>query len=556
MRQNEWKEMRKQSNVARQRNYRRPTPPKAGNMSSKALTWFASRGISKETLEALHVTEGKEWMPQKNCECNTVQFNYYRDGELINTKFRTGDKQFKMVQNAELLPYNLDSIKDTDTVYITEGEMDALTLYECGIHNVVSVPNGANANLQYLDDVWEDYFEDKTHVIICVDTDKKGLILRDELVRRFGADICRIATYGDTCKDANELLMQSGKDAVLEAVSNAKEVKVEGVFTVADFEEALDALYQNGMQKGVMIGHRCFDDLCSFETKRLCVVTGIPGGGKSEFLDEIAERLNIRYGWRFAYFSPENSPLSYHASKLIEKFTGKKFGHDTLPIDDYALAKKKLDDDFSFISPSDNFRLDNILAKARSLVRRRGIKALVIDPYNKLESEMGSRSETQYISQILDTLTNFAKLNDLLIFLVAHPTKLQRDKDTGQIQCPTLYDIAGSAHFYNKCDFGLIVHRDRAENATLVRVAKVKFRHLGETGDAYFRYNINNGRYVPYTMGQVEIAWDNSNHLITPPLFEQEAYEPEKEEQTNDVQMQSYQGVFDYEEDPFREPYF
>lgn len=126
-------------------------------MSSKAIAWFAGRGISKKTLEQMRVTEGMEWMPQKNGQANTIQFNYYRRGELVNTKFRTGDKCFKMVSGAELLPYNIDAIKGQKECIITEGEMDALSFIECGRTDVVSVPNGANANLSYLDDYIEEY---------------------------------------------------------------------------------------------------------------------------------------------------------------------------------------------------------------------------------------------------------------------------------------------------------------------------------------------------------------------------------------------------------------
>jgi twinkle protein len=192
--------------------------------------------------------------------------------------------------------------------------MDALSFYECGRHDVVSVPNGANANLDYLDDYIEEYFDDKETIFIASDTDTKGVILRDELIRRFGAERCRVLEYGEGCKDANEHLMKYGSDSLLKCLANAPEIKLEGIFTVSDFEQSLDALFEYGMQKGVTIGHDNFDRLLSFETKRLCVVTGIPGSGKSEFIDEIAERLNMRYGWRFAYFSPENAPLAYHAS--------------------------------------------------------------------------------------------------------------------------------------------------------------------------------------------------------------------------------------------------
>ena len=492
--------------------YKKPTHTGSSQMSQKALAWFAGRGISEKTLREMKVTEGQEWMPQKNGKANTVQFNYYKDGVLVNTKFRTGDKCFKLCSGAELLPYNIDAIKGTKECIITEGEMDALSFWEIGRHDVVSVPNGANANLSYLDDYIETYFDDKETIYIASDTDAKGTMLRDELMRRFGAERCRVLEYGEGCKDANEHLQKYGKQSLMECLQNAPETKLEGIFTVSDFEQSLDAIFEHGLQQGVTIGHQNFDKLCSFETKRLCIVTGIPASGKSEFIDEIAERLNIRYGWRFAYFSPENAPLEYHASKLIEKFTGKHFSKQHLGWGEYKHVKNHIENNFFFISPKEDFKLETILDRAKFLVRRKGIKALVIDPYNRLESEQGNRSETLYISQTLDKLTNFAQRNDILIILMAHPTKLPKNKD-GVIEVPTLYDISGSANFFNKADFGIVVHRDRINNTTEVHVQKVKFKHLGECGTAIFKYNLNNGRYVPY-YGNNEVEWDNTNHLL------------------------------------------
>ena len=225
----------------------------------------------------------------------------------------------------------------------------------------------------------------------------------------------------------------------------------------------------------------------------------------------MAERLNMRYGWRFAYFSPENAPLAYHASKLIEKFTGKHFDQKHLTFGEYKQVKEHLEQNFFFIAPSD-YKVDTILEKAKYLVRRKGIKALVIDPYNRLEDEKSGMKETDYISQLLDRLTNFAQQHDILIILMAHPTKPAKNKD-GKIDPPTLYDISGSAHFFNKADFGIVVHRDRVNNTVEIRIEKVKFRHLGEPGTALMKYNLNNGRYVPYYPEQ-EPQWDNTNHLI------------------------------------------
>ena len=491
--------------------YKKPAPRQYQAMSERALTWFRGRGISEETLADCRVTEGEEWMPQKNGKVNTVQFNYYLNGELVNTKFRTGDKCFKLCSGAQLIPYLIDNIKGQKECVITEGEMDALSFYECGVKTVVSVPNGANANLGYLDDFIEDYFEDKETIYIASDTDTKGILLRDELLRRFGAERCRVVTYGDGCKDANEHLMKYGRESLLQTIRDAPEIKLEGVFDLSDFEDNLDALFEHGMQKGATIGHDNFDRLCSFERKRLCVVTGIPGSGKSEFIDEIAERLNIRYGWRFAFFSPENAPLAYHAGKLIEKFTGKRFSKETLPIEEYRQVKRHIEQEFSFINPKEDYKLSSIIERGQFLVRRKGIKALVIDPFNRLDDESEYQNETRHISKILDNLTNFAQRNDVLVILMAHPTKQPRNKD-GIIEAPTLYDISGSAHFYNKTDFGIVVHRNRIEDYVEVHVQKVKFRHLGSVGTALFKYNLTNGRYVPYTQ-DIEPVWDNSNHL-------------------------------------------
>lgn len=494
--------------------YRRPEPRPDNGYSAKLEAWLRlERGISPETARGMGVTEGPEFMPQTKKVMNTLQFNYYRDGVLVNTKFRDGGKRFKFVQGAELIPYNLDGIKGTRECIITEGEMDALAFAECGRTDVVSAPAGANANLSWLDDCMEGWFDGKDTIYIAADSDSKGAVLRDELVRRLGPERCRIVTYGDGCKDADEHLVKYGKASLLERLAAAREVKVEGVFTVPDFEDALDNLYERGMQKGVTVGHPNLDSLLSLETKRLLVVTGIPGSGKSEFIDEMAERLNIRYGWRFAYFSPENFPLEYHASKLIEKATGSRFGVKNTGRDIYTRAKEWLGRDFAFIAPSEGYRLDGILERAEYLVRRKGIKALVIDPYNRLEDDTGYGSETQYVSRLLDKLLNFAQRNDVLVILMAHPTKMRKAPGEKAAPIPNLYDISGSAHFFNKADFGICVHRDREADEVHIYVQKVKFRHLGECGVAKFRYNVNNGRYTPYD-GYSDPQWDNSDHLL------------------------------------------
>jgi len=506
--------------------YRKPKPRPASKFSEKMLAYIKSRGISEETLTAMKVTEGIEGMPRKDGsfkDMNTIQFNYYHNGELVNTKFRTGDKCFKMVSGAELLPYNIDSIKGAPNCIITEGEFDALSFYEAGYHNVVSVPNGANTNLEWLDDYQEDYFDDKETIYIASDTDTKGEVLKNELLRRFGVERCKVVEYGEGCKDANEHLVKYGQKSLCKCIENAKLIPVDGVFTLSDIESRMDVLYQTGLKQGATIGHYNFDEYCSFETKTLGIVTGIPNHGKSEWLDEMVYRLNLRYGWKWAYFSPENEPLELHMAKLIEKFVGKKFSKDTMQIAEYTYAKQHINANFFFICPNDDYKPETILAAAKALVRRYGIKGVVIDPYNYLEAQMEhNQNETQYISELLGKFKTFAKINDVVVIIVAHPAKMQKNKQTLKYDPPTLYDISGSAHFYNKADFGITVHRDFDNDLTEVYVQKVRFRHLGKKGVAKFKYNLTNGRYVPAPEIAGELPqWDNTNHL-TEKIKEQE----------------------------------
>lgn len=495
--------------------YKRPAPVSNTILMPDTIKWFLGRGISEETLKEAKVTDGPHFMPQVGHETQTMHFNYYLNGELINVKYRTPNKDFALESGAELIPYNLDAITGQKECIITEGEMDCLSFIECGHPNCISVPNGANANLSYLDDFIDGWFEDKQTIYIAVDTDQKGIQLRDELIRRFGAERCKILTYGDDCKDANEVLMRHGRQALEKCLANAEEIRTEGIFSVSDFEEHLDDIFAHGMPRGLEIGIPNFDRLCRFETKRIAIVTGIPGSGKSEFMDQIAINMSLTHGWRFGVFSPENCPFAYHASKLIEKTVGKRFQAQTMTREEYSTAKSFVDSNFYFIDPKDDYNVDTILEKAGYLVRRFGIKGLIIDPFNRLDLDFATNKETDEIRNILRKLIDFAQRNDILIFLVAHPKKCSTDKD-GLIMPPTLYDIAGSAHFYNMADYGIIVHRDRVNDCVEIKIQKVRFQHLGNVGAAKMKYNINNGRYSPLEDGQA-VNWDNTNRLSAKP---------------------------------------
>ena len=475
------------------------TPDIINNVGTKVEEWFKSRGISKETLRALKITEGPEFMPQTGKVENAIHFSYFLGNDLINIKYRDGRKNFKLYKGAEKIFYNINNIIGYEYCVIVEGEMDALAIYEAGIHNVISVPNGATLNsnnLDYLDNCI-DYFSDKEKIIIGVDSDEAGQALQTELVRRLGAEICYIVNFND-CKDANEYLLKYGKEKLAECISGAKPVPLENVTTFRDIEGEITDFVENGFKKGFQIGIKNFDDIFSTYTGQFITVTGIPSSGKSDFVDQMVVGYNANYGWKTAFASPENAPTYLHAHKLMRKVWQDMPRKDQIGSDKWNQVADHVNDNFFFID-MDRYTLESVLRKGAELVKRKGIKCLIVDPFNKVR-DIDSKTEdvNKYTMEYLTKIETFAKKYDVLVIVVAHPTKMYKDAN-GKIEEPTMYNIKGGGEWYDASYHGLLVHRDYDNKTVKAKVLKVKFQNLGENGaEAHFKWEPRSGCFIPH----------------------------------------------------------
>ena len=467
-------------------------------VSSKVIEWFKQRGISKDTLEEINVSEGLEFMPQTGKVENTIKFNYMIGNELINIKYRDGHKHFKLYKGAEKVFYNINSIVGYDTCVIVEGEMDVLSYHEAGINNVISVPNGATLNhnnLDYLDNCI-DYFEDKEKIILAVDADEAGIALQTELIRRLGAEVCFLVNFID-CKDANEYLLKYGKEELAGTISECRPVPLENVTTFKDIEHEVTDFVQNGFKKGYQIGLSNFDEIFSTYTGQFITVTGIPSSGKSDFVDQMVVGYNNNYSWKTAFASPENAPTYLHAHKLM-----RKVWQDMPRKSDIGTAKWKqvaehVNDNFFFID-MERYTLETVLRKGAELVKRKGIKCLVIDPFNKIRDiDCKTEDVNRYTMEYLTKIEMFAKKYDVLVFIVAHPTKMYKNSD-GKIEEPNMYNIKGGGEWYDASYHGLLVHRDYDAKTVKAKVLKVKFQNLGENGaEAHFKWDPRSGCFIP-----------------------------------------------------------
>jgi len=480
---------------ASDKEYVRPEPFVEKLLESKVTEWFESRGISQGTLTALGVGEGPEYMPQTGKQENTIQFNYIIGDQLINVKYRDGRKNFKLYKGAEKV---INSIIGYDSCVITEGEMDVLALHEAGVKNVISVPNGATLhhnNLDYLDNCI-DYFEDKQKIILAVDTDEPGLALRAELVRRLGAEVCFLVDFKE-CKDANEYLITHGKEKLKETISKARAYPLENVTTFKDIEGDVKDFVTNGFKPGFQIGLENFDNIFSTYTSQFITVTGIPSSGKSDFVDQMVVGYNANYNWKTAFASPENAPNYLHAHKLMRKVWGNMPQREDIGGAKWNEVADHVNDNFFFID-MEKYTLESVLRKGAELVKRKGIKCLVIDPFNKVRDKNASSIDVNiYTMEYLTKIETFAKKYDVLVFIVAHPTKMYKNSD-GKIEEPNMYNIKGGGEWYDASYHGLLVHRDYERKNTKVKVLKVKFQNLGDNGaECFFTWEPKSGRFIP-----------------------------------------------------------
>lgn len=486
-------------------------PPKINiNLTERIISWFNKRGITEPTLAHYKIGESLEFMPQVQAKRRVINFNYYRDNQIINIKFRDAEKNFKLVSGAELIFYGLNNIKDSEICYIVEGEMDALSLHEAGLYSVVSVPNGAskgNQRLEYLDNCFK-FFENKKVIILCTDNDDPGLELRNELARRLGTYRCKYVEFGEF-KDANEVLIEKGAETLRNIIKEAKDFPIEGVININNIWQNVLNYNENGI-KNYSIGLSGGDEYFKMSMGEWSVVSGIPNSGKSDVLDQVLCNIAMKHDFRCAMFSPESYPYEGHIKRIANKLMSKNCSNDDLDA-----VKNFIEQHFYWIKIDlENLTLKSILDAFKQLVFRKGINVCVIDPWNMLDHS--AQRDHSYIGRTLSEITQFCQQTKTHLFLVAHPRKIE--SEGGQYKKPTLYDISGSADFFNKAYNGLIVYRNIGQKTSYgsdsvkIYVEKVKRKENGQLGSFEIAPDFKNGgtyKSVSEVDKKFEIIKDN-----------------------------------------------
>jgi twinkle protein len=480
-------------------------------LSSEAVAWLQSRGISQKTAEKAGVTSTRHWIQALGKETECIQFPYKNKGQEYAYKIRSiEDKGFSCNGSPQTF-FNIELAERNDWLIICEGEMDVLAFMEGGYNSVVSVPNGAvmkvvDGHIDPKDDnkfkfLWEakKQIDAAAKIVIATDSDAPGQAMAEEIARRIGKDRCWKIEYPEGCKDANDVLMSAGADGVDNIVVNSKPWPVAGLYDAEHFYEELDDIYDRGMGRGESTGYNNVDELYSVVTGQLTVVTGHPSSGKSEFIDQIMVNLAQSKGWKFAICSFENEPR-IHIAKLISKHLRKPFFDGPSPRmtkEELGRGKEFVQSHFSFLYQADGSlsSVDSIIERLKVAVLRHGVRGAIIDPYNYIQKGRDV-SETDWVSDVLTKLRVFAQAHGIHLWFVAHPTKMMRDQ-TGKVPAPKGYDISGSAAWFAKADVGLTVHRPDPANsiASEIHIWKCRFSWVGKQGHTELDFDVPTSTY-------------------------------------------------------------
>ena len=251
------------------------------------------------------------------------------------------------------------------------------------------------------------------------------------------------------------MFLDDGAEEVKRIIDSAEPYPVAGLSSATDFMDRLTDLWTKGTGKGASTGFSSADQIYTVVPGQLTVVTGYPSSGKSNFVDQLMVNLAQSQDWKFALCSFENAP-EIHISRLIEIHLRKRFfeGRNRMSEDEFKRGLDWVNDHFTFMTSesSEPATIDSILARAKVAVARTGIRGMVIDPYNYIETDR-STSETDAISYMLTRIQAFAKSAGVHVWFVAHPAKMVRSGN--DLPRPDGMAIAGSMAWWAKADCGL-----------------------------------------------------------------------------------------------------
>lgn len=446
--------------------------------SNDAVKYLGHRGISEKVCQKYEITtrsDNKDILvfPFKD-DSGNLRFIKYRNTKFVKNETK-GSKEWCEKDCMPIL-FGMAQCEDFSRLVITEGQIDSLSLAEAGIKNACSVPTGA------LGSTWVphcyDWVQKFDEIVIFGDNEKGHITLVDMIQNRFSHKKVKIVRMCDYLgeKDANDILRNHGKDALITAVENAETVLNKQVRDAADIKR-VDI---SSIPK-IKSGFKRLDELLEggFMYGQVILVTGKRGAGKSTVCSQfVCEALEQNHN---AFIYSGELPDFFVKDWLDRQLTGKE--HPTISQTEQCenFYRNRLFIYNNEIIDSEDSELKTLPELIEELAAQKDVKLALID--NLMTAITCNVNENLYRqqSEFVGKLARISKAYNMVIMLVAHPRKSSNEFDND--------DVSGSADITNRVDVVMSYDKDSKRKQSDLRVLKVTKNRINgkvEDIDLYF----------------------------------------------------------------------
>lgn len=494
--------------------YTKPNSDILYPMTEEIVTYLATRRISEQTL--------LDWKIAADEKGNIV-FPFYRDDVLTYVKYRVPRKHTKedkspkewQMPNTEPILYGMDMTTFNKPLVIVEGEIDALSMYEAGVTNVVSVPCGCK-NMDWINLCWE-YIEKFNEIILFGDSDEPGLEMVSTLSKRLGEDRCMVPKeypeciwngkdLNRICKDANEILMCYGPEYLKNMVDSCEPAPIKGVLELSQIPFVDPTSVPRIMTRIPMLDNM----IGGLSEGGVTVVSGKRAEGKSTLAGPILLSA-IQQGFNVCAYSGELSAYKFLEWTMLQATERQYIAYKTDPRSGKNICfveneiqkriKAWLEGHFYLYDNSivqDEKQTESILKVFEACARRYGCKLFLVD--NLMSALCSPDEENKAQARFTAQLKAFAGKYKAHVIMVAHPRKEKADSTF------TNDSISGSSAISNLADNVINV-----EKAPTKGIRVTKNRDFGTTGFINTCYDPANRRLFQLGLGdKIVFGWDHN----------------------------------------------
>ncbi|EFC47626.1 predicted protein [Naegleria gruberi] len=402
---------------------------------------------------------------------------------------------------------------DLKTIIITEGEFDAMAVYQKTGIPAVSLPNGCRSLPV---DVVQ-WLEDFDKIYLWMDDDVPGQQGAELFSKKLGVGRCYIVhsnykevvdEYGDPIEQTNEKKIKDANEALLAGldfhrlIEEAAPIQHERILTFNTFKQQVyrelfdKSEVVNGVQSHffpglnkILKGHR---------RGELTIITGATGIGKTTVLSQLSldycKYGNVPTLW--GSFEIRNHRL---IKKMMCQLAARQYSPEELKRDFEIISEQFSELPMYFLNFYGSTDIDELLDAMDYAVYVYDVAHIVIDNLQFMMSTSDASYTNRFELQdkAIEKLRKFATTRSVHVTLVVHPKKIDEKE---QLQISSVF---GSAKATQEADNIIMIQRNKHYKYLQVK----KNRFDGTLGIVPYRFERNRGeRISELTEKEIELV--------------------------------------------------